>query len=87
MDLPVATLIGLADTDSLAEVSAPLVACLFSIYHFIKRGRQTMIGHDVGFEAGIQADLITRSAKLQNEQANANIVNILGTWPPFKVSS
>ena len=45
-----------------------------------------MIGHDVGFEAGIQADLITRSVKLKNEQKR-NIVNILGTWPPFKVSS
>ena len=87
MDLPVATLIGLADINSLAEVSAPLVACLFSIYHFIKRGRQTVIGHDVGLEAGIQADFIARSVKLKNEQGNANIVNSLGTWPPFKVSS
>ena len=87
MDLPVATLIGLEDTDSIAEVSAPLVACLFCIYDFIKRGRQKMIGQDVSIETGIQTDLITHSVKYKNEQGNANIVNILGVWPPSKVSS
>ena len=86
MDLPVATLIDLEDIDS-PEVPAPLVACLFSIYHFIKRGRQTMIGHDVSEEVGIQAELIPHSVKPKNEQGNAKIGNPCGAWPPFRVNS
>ena len=80
MELPVTILLGLEAPDRLAEVSAPLVACLFNVYHFIKRGRHGVLG-----EAAVQADLITRSVKLKSVQGLPYISNSSGEWPPCKV--
>ena len=80
MELPVTILLGLEAPDCLAEVSAPLVACLFNVYHFIKRGRHGVLG-----EAAVQADLITRSVKLKSVQGLPYISSSSGEWPPWKV--